>query len=427
MTKSADAFRTISEVAEWLDTPAHVLRFWESKFSQVKPVKRAGGRRYYRPSDMELLGGIKRLLHDDGMTIKGVQKLLRDKGVAHVAGLSQPLDDVTQAVRDAMTARKSGPDSNADTAVEPALADDPATPSDDGVTARNADDSAGQIAEGVDGPDAMGDRLAERIGSGAGLGSSAVSGGSSAVSGGSSAVSGAGGSGQAVPAASGAAAPQDTFTAGFDQTNAPEALSEDSSQGTEPGTAQDTAQDYAPSAAGTTGAPLGGDPAPDQDPAGAQDAPGQTVVHTGQPQIDATNPDNNPDNASASESAEPNAVAPDNDVSQSTPGPVQRPAREAVQAYASGGPATPLGAQPVAPAPSVTPAPAVTMTGQGATPVASPPTSAQGNGERQEPPRIPTPLLAHICERDTPMPAADAERARELLGQLQGWLDRQTG
>ncbi|MEL7397313.1 MAG: MerR family transcriptional regulator [Pseudomonadota bacterium] len=88
MAKSADAFRTISEVAEWLDTPAHVLRFWESKFSQVKPVKRAGGRRYYRPQDMMLLGGIKKLLHDDGMTIKSVQKLLRQEGVKHVAAFS---------------------------------------------------------------------------------------------------------------------------------------------------------------------------------------------------------------------------------------------------------------------------------------------------------------------------------------------------
>lgn len=91
MAKSADAFRTISEVADWLETPAHVLRFWESKFSQVKPVKRAGGRRYYRPTDMKLLGGIKKLLHEDGMTIKGVQKILREQGVRHVAGLSQPL------------------------------------------------------------------------------------------------------------------------------------------------------------------------------------------------------------------------------------------------------------------------------------------------------------------------------------------------
>lgn len=92
MAKSPDAFRTISEVAEWLDRPAHVLRFWESKFTQVKPVKRAGGRRYYRPQDMLLLGGIKRLLHDDGMTIKGVQKMLRENGVQHVTAMSQPLD-----------------------------------------------------------------------------------------------------------------------------------------------------------------------------------------------------------------------------------------------------------------------------------------------------------------------------------------------
>lgn len=92
MTKSADAFRTISEVADWLGVPAHVLRFWESKFTQVKPVKRAGGRRYYRPADMQLLGGIRKLLHDDGLTIKGVQKIMREEGVRHVAALSAPLD-----------------------------------------------------------------------------------------------------------------------------------------------------------------------------------------------------------------------------------------------------------------------------------------------------------------------------------------------
>jgi DNA-binding transcriptional MerR regulator len=88
VAKSPDAFRTISEVALQLDTPAHVLRFWESKFSQIKPVKRAGGRRYYRPDDIALLGGIKVLLHDQGMTIRGVQKLLRERGPRHVATLS---------------------------------------------------------------------------------------------------------------------------------------------------------------------------------------------------------------------------------------------------------------------------------------------------------------------------------------------------
>ncbi|WP_417274881.1 MerR family transcriptional regulator [Celeribacter halophilus] len=94
MDKSPDAFRTISEVADWLDTPAHVLRFWESRFTQVKPIKRAGGRRYYRPADMALLGGIKKLLHDDGMTIRGVQKLLREHGVKYVASLSPVIEGV---------------------------------------------------------------------------------------------------------------------------------------------------------------------------------------------------------------------------------------------------------------------------------------------------------------------------------------------
>ncbi len=94
MDKSPDAFRTISEVADWLGVQAHVLRFWESKFTHVKPVKRAGGRRYYRPADMMLLGGIKKLLHEDGMTIKGVQKILREQGVPHVAEMSQSLDDM---------------------------------------------------------------------------------------------------------------------------------------------------------------------------------------------------------------------------------------------------------------------------------------------------------------------------------------------
>jgi DNA-binding transcriptional MerR regulator len=91
--KAPEAFRTISEVAEWLGTPTHVLRFWESRFPQVKPVKRAGGRRYYRPADMALLGGIKKLLHEDGMTIRGVQRILKTQGVRHVTALSPPLDE----------------------------------------------------------------------------------------------------------------------------------------------------------------------------------------------------------------------------------------------------------------------------------------------------------------------------------------------
>ena len=87
MNKSPEAFRTISEVAETLDVPPHVLRFWETRFAQVKPVKRGGGRRYYRPEDVRLLRGIRGLLYDDGMTIKGVQKILRERGIRHVIGL----------------------------------------------------------------------------------------------------------------------------------------------------------------------------------------------------------------------------------------------------------------------------------------------------------------------------------------------------
>ena len=89
MEKSRDAFRTISEVTDLLDTPAHVLRFWESRFPQIRPVKRAGGRRYYRPSDVALLSGIKRLLHGDGLTIRGVQKVLREQGIRHVMALAE--------------------------------------------------------------------------------------------------------------------------------------------------------------------------------------------------------------------------------------------------------------------------------------------------------------------------------------------------
>ncbi len=108
MTKSADAFRTISEVADWLDTPTHVLRFWESKFSQIKPVKRAGGRRYYRPQDMLLIGGIKKLLHHDGLTIKGAQKILREHGQKYVCSLSQPLDVTKVPSEEVTLTRPSG-------------------------------------------------------------------------------------------------------------------------------------------------------------------------------------------------------------------------------------------------------------------------------------------------------------------------------
>ena len=97
MAKSADAFRTISEVSELLDVPAHVLRFWESRFTQIKPVKRAGGRRYYRPADVALIAGLKKLLHEDGMAIRDAQKLIKSEGVRHVAALAEPEADAPPA------------------------------------------------------------------------------------------------------------------------------------------------------------------------------------------------------------------------------------------------------------------------------------------------------------------------------------------
>ena len=89
VSKSPDAFRTISEVADDLGVPQHVLRFWESKFSQVKPLKRGGGRRYYRPNDVDLLKGIQHLLHEEGYTIRGVQKVFRKEGVRFVTAIGR--------------------------------------------------------------------------------------------------------------------------------------------------------------------------------------------------------------------------------------------------------------------------------------------------------------------------------------------------
>lgn len=85
MAKSPNAFRTISEVSDDIGVPQHVLRFWETKFTQIKPMKRGGGRRYYRPEDVDLLRAINSLLYSDGLTIKGVQKLLRERGAKAVA------------------------------------------------------------------------------------------------------------------------------------------------------------------------------------------------------------------------------------------------------------------------------------------------------------------------------------------------------
>jgi DNA-binding transcriptional MerR regulator len=88
LEKAPDAFRTISEVAADLDIPQHVLRFWETRFAQIKPMKRSGGRRYYRPDDVDLLKGIRRLLYGEGYTIRGVQRILKEHGIGSVQRLA---------------------------------------------------------------------------------------------------------------------------------------------------------------------------------------------------------------------------------------------------------------------------------------------------------------------------------------------------
>lgn len=139
MDKSPDAFRTISEVADHLDTPAHVLRFWESRFPQIRPVKRAGGRRYYRPSDVALLIGIKRLLHDEGMTIRGVQKILREQGVRHVSGATAEAATVEGAEGQYKPADLGPEDAGPEDAVIVPLRTDAVTPR------RDSDSAAGLV------------------------------------------------------------------------------------------------------------------------------------------------------------------------------------------------------------------------------------------------------------------------------------------
>ena len=90
--KSPQAFRTISEASEILSLPSHVLRFWESKFKQIKPLKRAGGRRFYRPNDILFIFGIKKLLHIDGLTIIGVKRLIKENGINHIIKIGKALN-----------------------------------------------------------------------------------------------------------------------------------------------------------------------------------------------------------------------------------------------------------------------------------------------------------------------------------------------
>ncbi len=105
MDKSPDAFRTISEVAEDLDLPQHVLRFWETRFVQIRPLKRGGGRRYYRPDDIDLLRGIRHLLYGQGYTIRGVQRILKEQGVRAVQGYGRGEAVAPSPPRDAIGSR----------------------------------------------------------------------------------------------------------------------------------------------------------------------------------------------------------------------------------------------------------------------------------------------------------------------------------
>ncbi len=123
MDKSPDAFRTISEAAEELDLPQHVLRFWETRFSTIKPLKRGGGRRYYRPEDVMLLRGIRHLLYDQGFTIKGVQRILKEQGARYViaVGEGRPLEDLLPMIGQAEAAGDEAELEEAQMTANPAL------------------------------------------------------------------------------------------------------------------------------------------------------------------------------------------------------------------------------------------------------------------------------------------------------------------
>jgi DNA-binding transcriptional MerR regulator len=125
LDKAPDAFRTISEVAEELDIPQHVLRFWETRFAQIKPMKRSGGRRYYRPDDVDLLKGIRRLLYGEGYTIRGVQRILKEHGIKSVQGLADQTSAVTfGAVEEAIGLSLQEPEDDGETPIVNAAEDE---------------------------------------------------------------------------------------------------------------------------------------------------------------------------------------------------------------------------------------------------------------------------------------------------------------
>lgn len=150
--KGPDAFRTISEVADELDLPQHVLRFWETRFNQIKPMKRGGGRRYYRPEDVNLLRGIRLLLYAEGFTIRGVQRLFKEKGVGFVTSVGQSGSVETMTVAEASK--------EADTASAAATASTP--PKADTATAAAPAASPHRVEQPVRRPSADADREPDR-------------------------------------------------------------------------------------------------------------------------------------------------------------------------------------------------------------------------------------------------------------------------
>jgi DNA-binding transcriptional MerR regulator len=138
LNKAPDAFRTISEVADELDLPQHVLRFWESRFPHIKPMKRGGGRRYYRPEDVDLLRGIRHLLYGDGYTIRGVQRILREQGVRTVQSVGHGKAP-NALMRPREAAHGAGEEANGARALRSALPPDP----------RASDDAKEETDEGA--------------------------------------------------------------------------------------------------------------------------------------------------------------------------------------------------------------------------------------------------------------------------------------
>lgn len=147
MDKHADAFRTIGEAAEELDLPQHVLRFWETRFSQIRPMKRSGGRRYYRREDVELLAAIRHLLYGEGYTIKGVQRILKQQGGKAVVDLVQQLRDGSVA-GDAAVAAPAAVNSQADVYDEASPADIPGATTPYRISAER-DAAEGGVAAGL--------------------------------------------------------------------------------------------------------------------------------------------------------------------------------------------------------------------------------------------------------------------------------------